>query len=217
MPAFLEAGVKGIALLATNAEKLAETERSIKTANPDVETVTCALDISNIKGVGSAFAAIKAKFGHADFLVHAAGAAFNDGPKLHETDQEEWWRNFVSKKGNSQFTATDGLGIGSQWQRRLPVGACLPSPTAGHACAGDHRSRELVASLLYYTPNERVYDVKIHCRQSRDVRRGRVSQCDGGSGASGPRSNRFIARALPYPLRSYQHRARGRNDGLAMS
>ncbi|KAI4700382.1 hypothetical protein J4E89_011024 [Alternaria sp. Ai002NY15] len=101
VPAFVKAGVKGVALLASNAEKLAATEKSVKEANPNIETLTYALDISDTKGVEAAFEAIRQKFGHADVLVNAAGAMTGDGPKLHDTDPDQWWRNFeINGKGN---------------------------------------------------------------------------------------------------------------------
>jgi NADP-dependent 3-hydroxy acid dehydrogenase YdfG len=95
VPAFTKADVKGIVLLASNAEKLAATEKSVKVANPGIETLTCALDISDTKAVEAAFAKVQEKFGHADILINAAGAMTGDGPKLHETDPDAWWRNFV--------------------------------------------------------------------------------------------------------------------------
>ncbi|KAI4642686.1 uncharacterized protein J4E78_010015 [Alternaria triticimaculans] len=101
VPAFVKAGVKGVALLASNPEKLAATEKSVKEANPNIETLTYALDISDTKGVEAAFEAIRQKFGHADVLVNAAGAMTGDGPKLHDTDPDQWWRNFeINGKGN---------------------------------------------------------------------------------------------------------------------
>ncbi|KAI4698110.1 uncharacterized protein J4E84_001244 [Alternaria hordeiaustralica] len=101
VPAFVKAGVKGVALLASNAEKLAATEKSVKEANPNIETLSYALDISDTKGVEAAFEAIRQKFGHADVLVNAAGAMTGDGPKLHDTDPDQWWRNFeINGKGN---------------------------------------------------------------------------------------------------------------------
>ncbi|KAI4930889.1 uncharacterized protein J4E92_004723 [Alternaria infectoria] len=101
VPAFVKAGVKGVALLASNAEKLAATEKSVRKANPNIETLTYALDISDTKGVEAAFEAIRQKFGHADVLVNAAGAMTGDGPKLHDTDPDQWWRNFeINGKGN---------------------------------------------------------------------------------------------------------------------
>ncbi|KAI4921734.1 hypothetical protein J4E90_000160 [Alternaria incomplexa] len=101
VPAFVKAGVKGVALLASNAEKLAATEKSVKEADPNIETLTYALDISDTKGVEAAFEAIRQKFGHADVLVNAAGAMTGDGPKLHDTDPDQWWRNFeINGKGN---------------------------------------------------------------------------------------------------------------------
>lgn len=100
IPAFVKAGVKAIALLATNAENLAATERTIKTTNPTVETLICPVYITSVTGIEETFVAIKARFGHADILVNAAGAASGDGPKLHETDPEAWWHNFeVNGKG----------------------------------------------------------------------------------------------------------------------
>ncbi|KAI4945572.1 hypothetical protein J4E91_007915 [Alternaria rosae] len=101
VPAFVKAGVKGVVLLASNAEKLAATEKSVKETNPNIETLTYALDISDTKGVEAAFEAIRQKFGHADVLVNAAGAMTGDGPKLHDTDPDQWWRNFeINGKGN---------------------------------------------------------------------------------------------------------------------
>ncbi|CAE7216314.1 hypothetical protein CFE70_010024 [Pyrenophora teres f. teres 0-1] len=101
VPAFVKAHVRGIVLLASNADKLAATEASIKEADPSVETLMCPLDISDSGSVDAAFCSIKSKFGHADILINAAGAMTGDGPKLHETDPDEWWRNFeVNGKGN---------------------------------------------------------------------------------------------------------------------
>ncbi|KAF2635851.1 short-chain dehydrogenase/reductase-like protein [Massarina eburnea CBS 473.64] len=101
VPAFVKAGVKGVILLASNAEKLAVTEKWIKQTAPGIETLTYALDISDIKAVEAAFEEVKEKFGHADILINAAGSMTGDGPKLHETDPDEWWRNFeINGKGN---------------------------------------------------------------------------------------------------------------------
>ncbi|CAG5150632.1 uncharacterized protein ALTATR162_LOCUS2725 [Alternaria atra] len=101
VPAFVKAGVKGVVLLASNAEKLAATEKSVKAANPKIETLTYALDISDSKAVEAAFEATRQKFGHADVLINAAGAMTGDGPKLHDTDPDQWWRNFeINGKGN---------------------------------------------------------------------------------------------------------------------
>jgi NADP-dependent 3-hydroxy acid dehydrogenase YdfG len=96
VPAFIKAGVKGVVLLASNAEKLAATEKLVKEANPRIETLIYALDISDSKAVEAAFQQVAEKFGHADVLINAAGVMTGDGPKLHETDPDEWWRNFVS-------------------------------------------------------------------------------------------------------------------------
>jgi len=98
VPAFVKAHVRGVILLASNADKLAATERSVKEADPSIDILTYPLDISDTTSVDAAFQAIKNKFGHADILINAAGAMTGDGPKLHETDAGEWWRNFVSCK-----------------------------------------------------------------------------------------------------------------------
>ena len=95
VPAFVKAGIKGVVLLASDATKLAAVEKSVKEANPSIETLTCALDISDSTAVESAFEKIKDTFGHAHVLVNTAGAMTGDGPKLHETDPEQWWKNFV--------------------------------------------------------------------------------------------------------------------------
>ncbi|KAI1519338.1 FabG Dehydrogenase with different specificities related to short-chain alcohol dehydrogenase [Pyrenophora tritici-repentis] len=94
VPAFVKAHVRGVVLLASNADKLAATEASVKEVDPSIETLTCPLDISDTASIDAAFRCIQSKFGHADILINAAGAATGDGPKLHETDPDEWWRNF---------------------------------------------------------------------------------------------------------------------------
>jgi NADP-dependent 3-hydroxy acid dehydrogenase YdfG len=111
VPAFVKAGVKGLALLASNAEKLAATEKSVKETNPNIETLTYALDISDTKGVEAAFEAIRQKFGHADVLVNAAGAMTGDGPKLHDTDPDQWWRNFVRSDPFAAHPAVTGSKV----------------------------------------------------------------------------------------------------------
>ncbi|KAG9192959.1 hypothetical protein G6011_11693 [Alternaria panax] len=58
-------------------------------------TLTYALDISDRKAVEGAFEAIRQEFGHADVLINATDAMTGDGPKLHDTDPDQWWRNFV--------------------------------------------------------------------------------------------------------------------------
>ncbi|KAH8900971.1 short-chain dehydrogenase/reductase-like protein [Thozetella sp. PMI_491] len=100
-PAFVKAGVRGVVLIATDAQKLAGTEEEVKKLNPAVETLTLAMDISDTKAVEDGFNKIKEKFGHADILINTAGVVSGDGPKLHETDPDAWWRNFeVNAKGN---------------------------------------------------------------------------------------------------------------------
>lgn len=100
LPAFLKAGIKGVVLLATNAEKLAAREKEVKEIAPQVQTLAIAVDNSDAPGVEAAFAKIKETFGHADILINAAGLVSGDGTALHETDVDAWWRNFeVNAKG----------------------------------------------------------------------------------------------------------------------
>lgn len=136
VPAFVKAGVKGIVLLASNAEKLAATEKKVKETNPSIETLTYPLDISNSKAVEAAFMKIKEKFGHVDVLVNTAGAMTGDGPKLHDTDPDEWWRNFVSltypsfarKTCSKRLITTNMPAVGDQWKRKLSAHPLLLAP-----------------------------------------------------------------------------------------
>lgn len=133
VPAFVQAGIKGIALLASNATKLAAVEQSVKESNPSIETLTCALDISDAKAVESAFEKIKETFGHANVLVNTAGAMTGDGPKLHETDPEQWWKNFVGRlTWMSTFVTvqpSNKLVIGNQRKRNLSHDPLLSAPS----------------------------------------------------------------------------------------
>ncbi|EUC42756.1 hypothetical protein COCMIDRAFT_102662 [Bipolaris oryzae ATCC 44560] len=105
VPAFIKAKVKGMVLLASNATKLSTVEASVKEANPAIETLTCAVNISDSQAVATAFENIKQRFGHADILINAAGVLTGDGPKLHETNVDEWWKNFeVNAKGTYLLT-----------------------------------------------------------------------------------------------------------------
>lgn len=81
-------------LVATNAEKLAAVEADLKAINPEVQLLSVATNIGDEASVANLFATVKAKFGHADVLVHNAGVATGNGPIL-EQEVDDWWYNFV--------------------------------------------------------------------------------------------------------------------------
>jgi NADP-dependent 3-hydroxy acid dehydrogenase YdfG len=95
VPAFAKAGVKAIALVATNAEKLKAVEEGLNKTHPQVQTLSVTTDISSPESVAALFEKIKEKVGHADILINNAGVRSGSG-NLHEVDPAEWWNNFVS-------------------------------------------------------------------------------------------------------------------------
>jgi len=164
VPAFIKAGVKGIVLLASNAEKLAATEKKVKEINPSIETLTYPLDISDSKAVETAFTKIKEKFGHADVLINAAGAMTGDGPKLHDTDPDEWWRNFVglthpsfARKTCSKHRAiTNTPVVGDQRKRKLSAHPLLLASLTKPRYTRYHCQRKLMAGLLHRPTSRRL-------------------------------------------------------------
>ncbi|KAI1841425.1 hypothetical protein JX266_012354 [Neoarthrinium moseri] len=100
VPSFIKAGVRGLALLATNKEKLDAIKEEARAVNPNIEIVAVALDICNVGEVEAAFSEIKRKFQSARVLVNCAGMCSGDGPDIMDADPELWWRNFeVNGKG----------------------------------------------------------------------------------------------------------------------
>ncbi|KAK4034380.1 hypothetical protein C8A01DRAFT_39157 [Parachaetomium inaequale] len=99
-PAFARAGAKAIVLVATNAEKLAAVEASLKSTNPNVQVLSVATNIADANSVADLFAKVKANFGHADILVNNAAVLNNGSGDMHKEDPEQWWQNFeVNTKG----------------------------------------------------------------------------------------------------------------------
>ncbi|KAG7292168.1 hypothetical protein NEMBOFW57_002203 [Staphylotrichum longicolle] len=92
-PAFAQARAKGIVLVATNAEKLAAVEASLRTINPNVQVLSVAANIADNQSVADLFAKVQASFGHADILVNSAGVNAGGG-NIHEEDADKWWQNF---------------------------------------------------------------------------------------------------------------------------
>jgi NAD(P)-dependent dehydrogenase (short-subunit alcohol dehydrogenase family) len=74
---------------------LKETEANIKKANPNVEVLPLALEITNEASVKAAFDAVKAKFGTVDVLVNNAGLSGSAGHFLRDEEMATWWADFV--------------------------------------------------------------------------------------------------------------------------
>lgn len=106
--AFATAGAGAIIITARKVESLKETEALIKKVNPAVEVLPIALETTNEDSVSSAFAAVKAKYGHIDILVNNAGIYDSNGINLSSTDASQtatWWREFeVNVRGTMLVT-----------------------------------------------------------------------------------------------------------------
>lgn len=103
-PAFVEAGVKAIVLIATNPAKLVNVEEELKMINPDLETLSLSVDVSSRDQVAKAWLGIKARYHRVDILVNNAGVESTDSDKTHEQDPDIFFRNFVCL--HQQYLAT---------------------------------------------------------------------------------------------------------------
>jgi NAD(P)-dependent dehydrogenase (short-subunit alcohol dehydrogenase family) len=88
-------------LLATNEDKLKETEQEVKKINPAINVLSLGVDIASPASVDAAFEKIKSTFGHADILVNNAGVnTEGNGNLIGDEDPDAWWQNFeVNGKG----------------------------------------------------------------------------------------------------------------------
>ncbi len=88
--AFAEAGALAIYLTARSKSALAETERQIAAANPDILLWSAACDVTDALAVDAAVADCVARFGALDVADANAGHL---GPwtKIGESDPERWW------------------------------------------------------------------------------------------------------------------------------
>jgi NAD(P)-dependent dehydrogenase (short-subunit alcohol dehydrogenase family) len=93
-PALVKAGVRGIALLATNADRLNTVARELEHINPRVETLVSTVDITDNSAVAALFAEIRGRWGHADILVNNGGV-LTAGEDLHEVDPVAWLSNIT--------------------------------------------------------------------------------------------------------------------------
>lgn len=100
-PALAKAGVKGLVLVATNADRLRSVKAEAKVINAKIQVLTITVDISDKRSVDSAFEIIKDVFGHADILVNNAGVNLEgEGNLVGDEDPDDWWRNFeINTKG----------------------------------------------------------------------------------------------------------------------
>jgi NADP-dependent 3-hydroxy acid dehydrogenase YdfG len=99
-PAFVKAGVKSIALIATKADKLADVEEELRKINPEIETLALGADISSVDQVNKVWSEINARFEKVDILVNNAGVETTDSDKTHELDPDIFFRNFVGGQQN---------------------------------------------------------------------------------------------------------------------
>ncbi|KAJ4290032.1 hypothetical protein N0V88_006834 [Collariella sp. IMI 366227] len=110
-PAFAKAGAKGIVLVATNAEKLAAVEASLKEINPEVQVLSVATNIADTESVAELFTKVKATFGHADILVNNAG--INSGG----------WKHPRGGSGQVEVNTKGAFLLAQNFLRALPTSA----------------------------------------------------------------------------------------------
>jgi hypothetical protein len=100
-PAFAEAGVKAIVLIATNASKLVHVREELQKARPDLEVLALSADISSAEQVSAVWAEINARYPKVHVLVNNAGVECTESEKpMHEQDPDVFMKNFVSNRIN---------------------------------------------------------------------------------------------------------------------
>ncbi|TFK53976.1 NAD-P-binding protein [Heliocybe sulcata] len=99
--AYAQAGAKGLFLSSTSrsASDLQKVRDSIKTAIPDVEVHTCAVDVNDEKVVKESVDECIQKFGKIDVVIANAGY-LEKWANIGDIDPAEWWRSMeVSIRG----------------------------------------------------------------------------------------------------------------------
>ncbi|KAK9367590.1 hypothetical protein V1509DRAFT_626419 [Lipomyces kononenkoae] len=97
---FAQAGVKGLVLVARDADKLNETVSKVHATNPAVEVLPVVADVADENAVALVYAQCEAKFGHADILINNAGIVKANGALPGDVKPADWWRNIeVNGKG----------------------------------------------------------------------------------------------------------------------
>jgi NAD(P)-dependent dehydrogenase (short-subunit alcohol dehydrogenase family) len=103
--AFALAGAKAIIITARKVEALKDAEAVIKKANPSVEVLPVALEITDESSVEAAFKKIAESYPTIDILVNNAGLFASDGQFLGSADISKWWADFeVNVKGTVLVT-----------------------------------------------------------------------------------------------------------------
>jgi NAD(P)-dependent dehydrogenase (short-subunit alcohol dehydrogenase family) len=92
--AFALAGAKAIIITARKVETLAETEAAIKKANPSVEVLKVALEVTSEDSVKAAFKTIGEHYSTIDILVNNAGLFGSANQTLASGDPTAWWPDF---------------------------------------------------------------------------------------------------------------------------
>lgn len=93
---FAKAGAKGIALAARTLCQLEEVKGQINRVSPQTEVHVQQVDVGDETAVKSLYENVKSKFGGVDVVVSNAGAQFEFGKVLPDTDTDGWWNDYVS-------------------------------------------------------------------------------------------------------------------------
>jgi len=103
--AFALAGAKAIIVTARKTSTLEETEANIKKANPAVEVLKVALEITDESSVAAAFKTIAAHYPTIDILVNNAGVFGSADQPFATADPAAWWGDFeVNVRGTMLVT-----------------------------------------------------------------------------------------------------------------
>ena len=97
VPAFAQAGVKALVLIATNIAKLETVGEDARKIEQDIEVLALSVDISSREQVEKAWEKINARYPKVDLLINNAGIESTDSDKTHELDPDVFFRNFVRR------------------------------------------------------------------------------------------------------------------------
>lgn len=86
--------MKGIALVARNAQALGEVAEEVRKINSAIQVLEVAADITNKTSVDQLFVEVRSTFGNADVLVNNSEVLSELG-HLRDAPKSTWWRDFV--------------------------------------------------------------------------------------------------------------------------
>ena len=86
--------MKGIALVARNAQALGEVAEEVRKINSAIQVLEVAADITNKTSVDQLFVEVRSTFGNADVLVNNSEVLSELG-HLRDAPESTWWRDFV--------------------------------------------------------------------------------------------------------------------------